>query len=225
VQVESQGDSFAAGLDTATGENRWRIDRPKGPNWVSPAAIRTPAGGDVVLLQSGEGVTAHDPRTGKERWKYEASCAVIPSITTSGDRIFLPANGITVLQSPDGASTPKLLWESNKLAPGNASPVIDGDRAYILNRVGVLACANAETGAMLWQTRLKGTFWATPVIAGEYAYCANQDGDCLVVKLGEKGELVHTASFGEPFFGTPAVAGGALYLRSEKSLWKIAEPR
>jgi outer membrane protein assembly factor BamB len=225
VQVECQGDSFAAGLDTATGENRWRVDRPKGANWVSPAAIRGTSGGNVVLLQSADGLTAHNSKTGKELWKYDASCAGIASLTTSGDRIFLPANGLTVLESPDGASTPKLLWESNKLAPGNASPVIDGDRVYILNRVGVLACANAESGETLWQTRLKGTFWATPVIAGGYAYCANQDGECLVVQLGEKGELVHTAAFTEPFFGTPAASGGALYLRSEKTLWKIAEPK
>jgi len=225
VQVECQGDSFAAGLDTATGENRWRVGRPKGANWVSPAAIRNPDGSAVVLLQSASGLTAHDLKTGKELWTYDASCAGIASLTTSGDRIFLPAKGLTVLQSPDGASTPKLLWESNKLAPGNASPVIDADRVYILNRVGVLACADAASGETLWQTRLKGTFWATPVIAGGYAYCANQDGECLVVKLGEKGDLVHTAAFAEPFFGTPAAAGGALYLRSEKTLWKIAEPK
>ena len=225
VQVECQGDSFAAGLDTATGENRWRVDRPKAANWVSPAAIRNADGTAAALLQSADGLTAHDSKTGKELWKYDASCAGIASLTTSGDHIFLPANGLTVLESPGGASTPKLLWESNKLSPGNASPVIDGERVYVLNRVGVLACANAQTGETLWQTRLKGTFWATPVIAGGYAYCANQDGECLVVKLGEKGELVHTAAFTEPFFGTPAAAGGALYLRSEKSLWKIAEPK
>jgi outer membrane protein assembly factor BamB len=115
------------------------------------------------------------------------------------------------------------VWESNKVAPGNASPVLDGNRLYVLNKAGVMTCADAKTGDILWQTRLKGTFWATPVIAGGYAYCANQDGDCLIFKLGDKGELVHTAAFGEPFFGTPAAAGGALYLRSEKTLWKMAE--
>lgn len=230
VQVECQGDSFAAGLDAATGENRWRVERPKGANWVSPAAIRNADGSAAVLLQAASGLSAHDAKSGKELWKYDASCAGIASLTTSGDRIFLPAKGLTVLESPEGASTPKLLWESNKLSPGNASPVIDGDRVYILNRVGVLACADSTNGETLWQTRLKGTFWATPVIAGGYAYCANQDGECLVVKLGDgqpgsKGELVHTAAFTEPFFGTPAAADGALYLRSEKSLWKIAESK
>ena len=221
VQVECQGDSFAAGLDTATGENRWRINRPHAPNWVSPAALRRADGTQVVLLQAADGLTAHEPKTGKQLWKYEADCSSIPSPTTAGDRIFLPAAGMTVLEAPANSSAPSLLWDSNKLAPGNASPVIDGERLYVLSRAGVLAAADAKTGDVKWQTRLKGTFWATPVVAGGHAYCANQDGECLVVQLGEKGEIVHTAAFGEPFLGTPAIAGGALYLRGEKHLWKI----
>src|SRR5262249_2525246 len=156
-------------LDTATGENRWRIERPHAANWVSPGALRRADGKHDVLLQSGDGLTAHDATTGKELWSYDASCAGIPSLTTAGDRIFLPAGGLTVLEAPPGASAPTLLWDSNKLAPGNSSPVIDGDLVYILSRVGVLACADAKSGDVLWQTRLKGTFWATPVIAGGYA--------------------------------------------------------
>jgi outer membrane protein assembly factor BamB len=223
VQVECQGDSFAAGLDAATGENRWRIERPHAPNWVSPAALSRADGQHVVLLQSGEGLTAHDAKSGQQLWKYEVGCSAIPSLATVGERIFLPARGLTVLTAPNGSNSPSLLWDSNKVAPGNCSPVIDGDRVYVVSKAGVLAAADANTGDVKWQTRLKGTFWATPVVAGGHAYCVNQDGDCLVVKLGDRGEIVHTASFGEPFYGTPAAAGGGLYLRGSQHLWKIAE--
>jgi outer membrane protein assembly factor BamB len=176
----------------------------------------------MVLLSSSKGLVAYEVKSGRELWTYNVGCSGIPSATTAGDRIYLPAKGLTVLELAVDSTAPSLAWDSNKLAPGNASPVIDGDWLYILSRVGVLACANAKTGNVLWQERLKGTFWATPVIAGGYAYCANQDGQCLFVKLGDKGEIVHTADFSEPFFGTPAAGGGALYLRSEKHLWKIA---
>ena len=69
VQIENQGDSFAAGIDTATGETRWRIDRDRLASWASPIAMRgkTPAE-DVVLLQSANFLTAHDPRDGKQLW-------------------------------------------------------------------------------------------------------------------------------------------------------------
>ena len=95
----------------------------------------------------------------------------------------------------------------------------------MLAKAGVLKCGDTKTGDQLWEERLKGTFWATPVVASGHVYCVNQDGACLVVKLGdEKGETVHTAEMGEGFLGTPAIAGNALYLRSEKHLWKIATP-
>jgi outer membrane protein assembly factor BamB len=225
VQAENQGDSFAAGFDTATGETRWRVNRPAAANWVSPGALRGAGGKNAVLLQSAEGLTAYDAKSGEQLWKYDVACAGIPSVTAAGDRIFLPANGITLLSATADATSPTLVWDSNRLAPGNASPVIFEDKVYLLTRVGVLTCGDAKTGDLLWQERLKGTFWATPVIANGHAYCVNQDGQCLVVKLGEKGETVHTAEMGEGFLGTPAVAHDALYLRGDKHLWKIADAK
>ncbi len=224
VQVESQGDSFAAGLDVATGENRWRIDRPHAANWVSPANLRTADGKAAVLLQSAAGITAHDPKSGEQLWKFDAKCSGIPSLMTAGRRIYIPAAGITALQCSSAASSPSLLWESNKLSLGNASPIVYGGNVYALNKAGVLVCGDEKDGGVAWQLRLKGTFWATPLIAGEHLYACNQDGQCLVVKLGkQKADLVHTAEMGEGFFGSPAADATGLYLRSDKHLWKIAD--
>ena len=39
VQVENQGDSFAAGIDTATGETKWRVKRDPQSNWSSPTVL------------------------------------------------------------------------------------------------------------------------------------------------------------------------------------------
>ena len=222
VQVESLNDSFAAGLDKATGEERWRIRRPKAMNWVSPTALRGKDGKLAVLLQAAKGISAHDPLTGKELWTFEGSAASIPSVMAVDDRVYVPAGGLTALKaSPDGTSF-EVLWSSNRLGPGNASPVVHDGRIYVL--ADVLKCGDANTGDVLWQLRLKGSFWATPVIAGGNIYCPNQDGQCLVVKLGEKGEIVHEADLGEPLFASPAVADNALYLRTDKHLWKIASP-
>ena len=229
VQSESQGDPFAAGIDTATGETRWRIARPTKMNWVSPAAIQSKDGKHVVLLQSADGITALDARTGTQLWTYDANCGGIPSLMTANNRIYIPAAGLTVLDATAESTSPSLAWDSNKLSPGNASPVVADGKVYTLAKVGVLTCGSEQDGEVLWQVRLKGTFWATPVIAGGHAYCVNQEGQCFVVKLGdknasEKGELIHTAELGEGFLATPAIADNALYLRSEKNLWKIASP-
>jgi outer membrane protein assembly factor BamB len=225
VQVENQGDSFAAGLDTATGENRWRLDRPKEANWASPALLPGKEGKDLVLLQSNKALAAHQPLTGERVWSMDLPCSGIPSSTPSGDRIFAPAGGVTALDLKPGDTAPSLAWDSNRLAIGNASPVVHDGKVYVLaSRAGVLNCGDVAKGDLLWQLRLSGTFWATPVIANGHLYCVNQDGKVQVVKLGgEKGELVATNEMGDTFLASPAVADNGLFLRSDKYLWKVAE--
>jgi outer membrane protein assembly factor BamB len=227
VQIESQGDSFAAGLDAVTGETRWRIDRPHAPNWVSPAVLRDAQSHSAVLLQAAGGITAHDPRSGEQLWKFDAGCQGIPSLIATGGRIYLPAKGVTALDAPSARTAPSLAWESNRLAVGNASPAVLGGRVYTLNSAGVLIAGDEKTGQLAWQLRLKGTFWATPLLAGDHLYALNHEGNCFVVQLGSddqssKGEIVHTAELGEAVYASPATDGTGLYIRSAGHLWKVA---
>jgi outer membrane protein assembly factor BamB len=223
VQSESQGDAFAAGLDVLTGETLWREPRKPGANWASPALLRDKEGKEAVLLQSSNVLTAHEPRSGKQIWKYDTSCSIIPSATAVGDKVFLPAKGLTVLEATASTTSPTVAWESSRLSPGNASPVIVGEQVYILNSAGVLTCGNAKDGEVLWQQRLAGKFWATPVVAGEHMVCINDAGKSFVIKLGvEKPEEPTTGELDEGVLASPAVSGNALFIRTEKHLWKIS---
>jgi len=57
VQVESDAEAFACGVDVITGETRWQIQRPRAANWTSPALIPGRAGrGAQVLLAVIEGI-------------------------------------------------------------------------------------------------------------------------------------------------------------------------
>jgi outer membrane protein assembly factor BamB len=224
VQVENQGDSFAAGLDVETGETLWRDQRKASANWASPALLRDDSGKEVVLLQSPGVLTAHEPRSGKQVWKFDADCSTIPSATASKDKVFLPAKGLTVIEANATSTSPSVAWESSRLSPGNSSPVVIGDEVYILSRAGVLSCGAGKTGDIHWQQRLAGTFWATPVVAGKHIYCVNQDGKCFVVKLGtEKPDEPVVNELGEQVLGSPAVASDGLIIRSNKHLWKISQ--
>jgi outer membrane protein assembly factor BamB len=102
--------------------------------------------------------------------------------------------------------------------------VVDG-KVYILTRAGVLTCASVADGKTLWQLRVnaKGGLTSTPVVAGGNIYIFNDEGSSTVGKLGgEKGEIVGNGELGEQILCTPAVANGALYIRSHGHLFKIA---
>jgi outer membrane protein assembly factor BamB len=224
VQVENQGDSFAAGLDTKTGETKWKIARDPLANWCSPIPLTDDKNRALVLLQSNKHLTAHVPETGEKVWEYKAECQGIPSAATAPGRIYLPAGGLTALNASPESAAANFAWDANKLGPGSASPIVHEDKVYTISRAPVLSCATTNDGTILWPLRLKGAFWATPVIAGNHLYAVNFEGICQVIKLSaEKGEVVANNEFGEAIQASPAVSGNALYFRSDKHLWKIAE--
>lgn len=223
VQMESESDAFAAGLDTTTGLTRWRLPREKGASWCSPAVLRglTPEE-DLVLVQSRNRLTAHEPDTGRQRWQFETECHTIASLTTWAGTVYLPANGLNALKLwPQGGV--ELAWYAPVLSSGYPSPTVCGGRSYTIKSAGVLACGDVRDGSVLWQLRLKGSFWASPVIADGHLIAVNRDGLAQVVRLeDDHGELVAERQLEPGIRASPAVADGAIYFRSDEHLWKIA---
>lgn len=220
--LESDADSLTFGLETKTGETKWMLERPRKANWTSPSLLPTPEG-NLVILQSGEGVTAVKPADGATAWEWKKGASTIPSLTVTGAAtLAVPSDGLTVLK-PDGSKV-EALWNSNKMSPATASPVAVGDLVFTLNRAGVITAAALADGEKVWQLRLKGPFSATPIAAGNRLYAVNEDGLLQVVEWTlEGGDVVSTRDLNEAVLGTPAISDGALYVRSDKHLWKFAE--
>ena len=142
-------------------------------------------------------------------------------------RVSLFANGKRSeghLLKVEDDSAPEVKWESARVRAGSASPIAHNNEVYAIGS-SILTCADGETGDVKWKLRLKGDFWSTPVLTKDYLYCISLDGVAQVVKLGEKGELAATSEFGETIQGSPAVANNAMFVRSDKHLWKIAATR
>jgi outer membrane protein assembly factor BamB len=226
VQVENQGDSFAAGIDTRNGETRWRIERPKEPSWTSPAPFRG-NDQDLVLLQSPSKLTAHNPATGEQVWSYDAVCDGIPTTTAAEGLIFVPSAGVTALEPKQG-EPPQVKWKAGGVQPATACPIIADSQLYAINRAGVLTAAHTSDGSVAWRVRLEGAFWGTPVLAGNRLYCINQEGLCQVVQIdsdGKRAQIVGRGDFKETVLSSSAAADGALYVRSDRHLWKVAAPK
>jgi outer membrane protein assembly factor BamB len=224
VHVEGQNVSFAAGINVETGVNRWRIDRPRQMNWSSPIRLpgKSPAD-DLVLLQGSTRLSACDPATGREVWGLDHASHPIASSVLAGNRLYVPGQaGLTAYELRPRPTPPKAVWDKPVLAPSMASPVVLAGRVFVL-RGAILVTADARSGAVLGRLRLKGEFSSTPVAAGGLLYCFNEDGLCQVVRPDAAGgKLVHRAELGETILCTPAVVDGAMYVRSDRHLWKIA---
>ena len=224
VQVENLVHSFAAGIDTATGVERWKIQRPARMNYVSPTLVGG-SGGDKaphILLQSPTLLSAHDPRTGKQLWSYVSEFrSIVSPLAVDGILYARADQGITAISRKSSTAESEVLWSQPKLSPTSSSPLVYRGRIYGLNRTGVLTCADIADGTVQWQLRLKGPFWATPVVVGNLLYCINHDGLTQVVELGKKGKIIARNQLSDKVYGSPAIANNALYIRSEHALWMI----
>jgi outer membrane protein assembly factor BamB len=214
--VESDSESFAVGLNTADGSNRWKIARPKQSNWTSPVAV---AGG--VALLSGSGLSIVDALTGKEKWTYGGGSSM-SSVTYAEGALYVPAKGTTALRFPEGVNEPEVIWQNNQALSSTVSPVVQNGRLYTVNNAGILKCSSAKDGEKVWQLRTTGPYSATPVAAGKFLYMVNEKGLLQVIDTSApEGAVVSSLDLQDTFIGTPSIGSKALYLRSDKYLYRI----
>jgi outer membrane protein assembly factor BamB len=138
--------------------------------------------------------------------------------------VFVPSRGMTALDVSSSASTPGVAWNAGNLNPGAASPIVYGDRLYIINTGGVLNCADAKTGDALWRLRLEGSFWSTPALAGDEIVCCADSGLVQVVGIaqdGTAGVVKGKVDLREKILSSPAVANGAVFVRTDGHLFKL----
>jgi outer membrane protein assembly factor BamB len=226
VPLENAGDqSLALALDAATGKNRWKAERVRDINWVTPLVLPHGESADV-LFQSKNELTAYDVRTGARRWSHTGSgLGTVPMPITLDGLVLATGGETTALRPRHGDAGPEAVWTSSKLNTGYTTPLYYQKRVYGVVG-GFLVSAGAEDGRSAGQSvRLRGTFWASPVAADGKVFVANEDGTVFVVKAGDQPELVASNPIGEEVVATPAIAGGALFVRTKEHLYCIGQKK
>ena len=230
VSLENVGESFAAGVDVRTGQNRWRIDRPRGINWVTPLVIKN-GERDELLLQSGDDLTAYDPLTGKKRWSLNRpSLSPVATPVWAEGKIFTAGAKFLAVQPGSETEKPVVTWESPKLRAGYCSPTYHEGRVYTLAGDGIVNCADAKTGKALWSQRPETAegekYWASPLIAEGRMYIVSQKGTVTVLRLSDaEPEVLAVNETKDTILASPVASDGALFLRSDRYLYCIGDKK
>ena len=89
---------------------------------------------------------------------------------------------------------------------------------------GIVTCVNAKTGKLIYRGRVNaaGAYFASPVAAGGKIFVASAEGVVTVLGGGETLEVLANNDLGEPVYGTPALVGQAIYIRSSQHLWAFS---
>ena len=215
--VENDSESFTIGLNPADGSNRWKLDRPKVSNWTTPVSFD---GG--IALMSNSGVTLVDPDSGKTKWTFEGGGSSMSSLTATKSLLFVPTKGTTALKPAQAGQEPESTWQNNQMQSSTVSPVLLKDSIYTLNNAGILKRSRAADGEKSWQLRTTGPYSASPVAAGDFLYLVNEKGLVQTVDTtAPEGNVVSTLDLKDTVIGTPSIGNGALYIRSDSTLYRI----
>ncbi len=234
VQVfDHEGTDCILALDRKTGKELWRKSRDEPSTWATP--LVTDAGGRLEVVTGGTNrVRSYSPANGELLWECGGlGLNAIPALLRSEDRVLAMSGfrnprilAIRLGGKGDLTDSEAVVWSSTKGCAYTASPVLCDGLYYTVSDRGLVSCFDAESGEALYlEERLPrgSAVKSSPVAAGEVLYVPTEEGDVHLVRLGPEYQVAGTNSLPEQVFvASPAVAEGALYLRSLTHLFCIA---
>jgi outer membrane protein assembly factor BamB len=231
-------DPYVVALDAKTGLERWRFNRVSDANnkfsFSTPTVIEID--GKEQLITAGSGVVnALDPATGQEIWRvrYGDGYSVIPKPVFGNGLLFVATgyNSPTVIAiRPQGASgdatDSHVEWTVKKAAPHTPSLLLVGEELYMVtDKTGILTCLDAKTGRENWNQRIGGNYSASPLFADGKIYIQSEEGAAIVIQPGKTFTKLADTGFKERTLASYAVGDSALFIRTDKHLYRVQQSR
>jgi len=231
------GTSFLLAVDRGTGETRWKVERKTVMSPYSTPCVSTSLEGrpELIFTSTVHGVTAVDPATGTVNWEqsglFKDRCVGSP--VAAAGLVFAGygrgAQGALIVALRPGSRAkgvePTLAYEIKGPVPLVPTPLVKGNRLFLWNDNGSIACHDVADGRQIWRERVQGSFYGSPVCVGERLYCISKRGNVFVVAASDTFQELAKVSLGEPSYATPAVANGVMYLRTRSKLFSLGGKR
>lgn len=231
--------SYLLALDAASGEVRWRVERPTDALRESPDAYTTPllverAEETQIVVSGGDYVTGHALDTGEELWRIAglnpraaSNYRIVASPVLVGDILIAPTRVRPMLAidlGEDGrpdAEDVRWRWDQQG-GTDVPTPASDGERLYLVSDGGIATCLDASSGEAIWgpvRTSV-GSVSSSPLLADGKLYITSEEGVTAVLRAGdEHEELAVNELDGSYTLSSPIAVGGRLYLRTEQFLY------
>jgi outer membrane protein assembly factor BamB len=232
VPWDHEGDSFIVALDKRTGDEKWKVERDEKTTWATPCIVNH--NGRTQVVTNGRQVRSYDLETGKLLWECGGQASnPIPSPLMHDGFVYCMTGyrGYAIYAIPldaegDITDSDRVAWSTKDAAPYVSSPTLyKGQLYFTKSRNGVLLSRDAKTGDVLIdETRLPeiDSMYASLAAAADRIYLTGRNGTTLVLKHGQKFEVLSTNKLDEGIDASPVPVGNELFLRGEKHLYCIA---
>lgn len=232
VTCDGQDIDYVAALDRKTGAIRWKTDRTvdlgRKFSFSTPLVVEVDGRKQIVCPGTGR-VGAYDPKDGKEIWRveYGDGYSVIPRPVYGQGLVYVCTGwGTPVLLAirPNGrgnVTETHKVWQTRRSVPNTPSVLLVGSELYMISDAGVATCLDAKSGRQNWQKRIGGRYSASPLYADGKLYFQSETGETTVVKAGTEFAEIARNLLNDRTFASFAVADSALFIRTEKELFRI----
>jgi len=230
---DQDGPSFLIAVDAATGQTRWKTPRKATRACYATPCVYQPKDGRpaLVFASQSHGVYGVEPDTGKVLWELAdafdkrvvsspvVAAGLIVGACGSGEG----GNYLVAVRPGEAATNQKaeLAYAIRKSAPYVPTSICVGNLLFLWSDDGVVSCVQAASGEVTWQERLGKHFFSSPVCVDGRLFCVSTTGEVVVIRASDQFKLLATNPLGETTHSTPAVAGGRMYIHTNKHLISI----
>jgi outer membrane protein assembly factor BamB len=230
---------YGAALDAKTGKLLWKVER-SGKEKIAkkPADMRKAYGTPVVFTIDGrptaltcgaERLYAQDPATGAELWYVDyPGFSNVPTPVFDGKQIYVCTGfgkpELWAIKTGDlkgDVTETHVVWKQKKGAPDQATPIVVGDRLYMVTSGGIASCINTKTGEVVWEERIGADFAASPLCIDGKLYFFDAVLKQKVIAPSDTFTVLGKSELPAGCMATPAVFGKSLIVRTKAALYRI----
>lgn len=234
VNADAEVDPTIVAFHRKDGTIAWRTPREQKVrsafSFSTPLVVETD--GRKEILSAGSGmIGAYAPEDGRLLWKatYGEGYSVVPRPVVAEGMAYVATGynvpkliAIRLGKATGDVTKTHIAWEVTRRMPKTPSMIVTQGQILVLDDTGSLTSLNAKSGEQVWNEKLPGNFSASPILTGDTLYAVTEDGVCYVVKISpDSAKIQFETDLAERTLASPILLGGALYLRTEKHLWKI----
>lgn len=244
---KQNGESYILAIDPLTGKNIWRHVRPSKAAAESLEAFSTilpdeQGGRKQLLVVGGDAISGHDPKTGKELWRWGTwnptrigHWRLVPSpVAGAGVALACAPKGSPVyavkLDGTGNLGDDALAWRSadKNVSSDVSTPLFyDGDFFVLNSDRRALTRVDPQSGETAWQVEKlpsRAKYEASPTAGDGKIYVISHSGEAAVIDA-KTGKVLHETNMGET--GTRdnrpsiAISQGNLFIKVDHKLYCI----
>lgn len=240
IQNDNDQASFLEALDKRTGKSLWRVPREERSTWSTPFYWKNDQREELVTIGSNK-IRSYHPADGSLLWELQGTSGLVSITPMAQDGLLYAgagyhygplyaikpgASGDISLKSGE-TGNPWVAWYQRRGSSIHPCYLVSKGRLYVCYDSGLFASYDAKTGAeIIPKQRLEtqgGRFYASPWAYHGRLFMLNENGDTWVLEEGDEFKLLRKNSLGDVAWATPAIAGGSLFIRTYRTLYRFQQ--